>query len=411
MIFDLVQTAKIYVLGSGIEGAMVQPSDINSIKEHKLTRRRVVKTLASGGAGAATIANATVDDVKAANNDQVRISYDVTGEHKKLVPADWYDHLRRARKIRDKMERAHFQKDGVIAVGYSAGEYGGDNPHVLVGLEQSNDKADERRGEIPEYKNDIRIDTYETERGEANCEPEFSNQDDVPGGVSVRGRDFDNSLGTGRNSQQCRVSTGSKSPVGITSGLGTCLHIWDACPSGSTSTNWEHEAEGQRKQLGEIGFVAPKYDFVFISVDSGINPVPKIVHPESPSQWNGQVISGTLTESAISDVDAIDGRGLRMYGTANCRVESNDIHQIGVTMNVGSDFCTSELNECVEWGEHDQASRGDSGALVFTDPIPSQDDKQFGCNVHSGSGQFFLQPDMFGSCGYAIRDDYNAWWG
>lgn len=114
------------------------PSDINNIKEHKLTRRRIMRFMAASGAGASTLANMSVEDVKASDSDQVQISFDTEGNHKSMVPADWYDRLRQARSARDDMEHQFYNKEGVISVGYSAGSFGGDNPHVLVGLDEDN---------------------------------------------------------------------------------------------------------------------------------------------------------------------------------------------------------------------------------------------------------------------------------
>jgi hypothetical protein len=96
------------------------------------------------------VSHLTVDDVKGADSDQVPIYLDTQGNEKRYVPSDWYNKVLDARKARYKIEEKHLHKEGVLSVGYSPGKHGGDNPHVIVGLDYNSDKKDERRGELPE---------------------------------------------------------------------------------------------------------------------------------------------------------------------------------------------------------------------------------------------------------------------
>lgn len=57
-----------------------KPSNIHSKKEHKLTRRRIMKMLTAAGVAPAAASRITVDDVKAADSDQIPISLDVGGK-------------------------------------------------------------------------------------------------------------------------------------------------------------------------------------------------------------------------------------------------------------------------------------------------------------------------------------------
>ena len=107
---------------------MVQPSDVHRSKDTKLTRRRILRTLTAAGVTPVAASRITVDDVKAADDDQVPISLDVKGEIKKNVPADWYDKLIHTRDIRSKLSRNHDHRESVLGVGYSPGKRGGGEP-------------------------------------------------------------------------------------------------------------------------------------------------------------------------------------------------------------------------------------------------------------------------------------------
>lgn len=122
------------------------PSDIHSKKTHKLTRRRVVRMLTAAGVAPAAASRITVDDVKAADDDQVPISLDVDGKIKENVPANWYDRIVHTRNVTDKIQESYGHRKSVIGIGYSAGERGGDNPYVVVGINQdSNSKEKIKR--------------------------------------------------------------------------------------------------------------------------------------------------------------------------------------------------------------------------------------------------------------------------
>ncbi|WP_411716052.1 hypothetical protein, partial [Natronomonas sp.] len=137
-----------------------EPSSINSKKASKLTRRRLMKMATAAGFPAATALSLTPEDVKASDSDQVTIAFDVTGEVKKQVPADWYDHVRRTKRVKSDIEQKFLDREGINSVGVRTGS----DPHVIVRLDADNSKKEERRGELPEYQNDVYIDVME--RGE-----------------------------------------------------------------------------------------------------------------------------------------------------------------------------------------------------------------------------------------------------
>lgn len=370
----------------------------------EIRRRSIIKSVSAGGIGGAFLA--TKSKIVEGDENVVEIDIDVQGDYTKTVPEDWYNYVQRTRDVRDEIEKEFLGKDAVLSVGYSAGRYGGDNPHVKIGLEKGNENAEERRGEIPEERNDVRIETYKHQQGSANCDPGFLDSDYVPGGLQAQGTDFDEGVTTGENSQQSRTAVGSNAPI-TKAGLGTALHIWDSCPDKNSDTIWEHAADGNINVIGELGWVAPEYDFVYIDVDSDITPQSEVAYPANPDNYSRRVpIESTLSRGGLEDVQAMDDVGLNMRGRSTCSI-SGPINSIGNTRNVSlSSFCSDYVYECVYYGDG-EAEKGDSGALVYTDPIQEADYNQYAACLHSGSDLL----NNFGSAGYAIRDDYNTWWG
>jgi len=98
------------------------PKKLNSLKEHKITRRRVMNAAAAVGFSAPVALNMTVEDVKASDSDQVTISFDIGGNHKTTVPADEMEWIQRASWANKKLTDNHFDKDSVIGVGLRGGK-------------------------------------------------------------------------------------------------------------------------------------------------------------------------------------------------------------------------------------------------------------------------------------------------
>jgi hypothetical protein len=162
--------------------------ELKNLNGRKLTRRRVMKAAVAAGMSSSAALAMTPEDVKAADSDQVTIPFDVTGSEKRQVAADMIDWYYRARDATDKIRNAHFQKEGVDLV---ATRNGGskDNAHVLVVLDDSEGHADERRGEIPEEKNGVRVEVETDDNGMETtdqCDPSYwSDSSDFPGGQEI----------------------------------------------------------------------------------------------------------------------------------------------------------------------------------------------------------------------------------
>lgn len=156
--------------------------------------------------------------------------------------------------------------------------------------------------------------------------------------------------------------------------------------------------------------MAPEYDFVYIALNSDNYPIPKVVQPDSPDDSRAaDDIEGTATEDAVGIIQA-EQYDVKHRGTTSC-FGIGTINEFGSTYNpLGFDAC-ADIQEAVKWGNWDDAEGGDSGALVYTQQIESQNNNRFAVNLHSGSGNTIRRDvPCFGAAGYAIRNDYNMWW-
>ena len=93
-----------------------KPSDIHGKKLDKITRRRMIKLLSGAGMSAATLRSLSVDDVAAADSDQMTIPLDVEGKSKVRVSSDWYDRMVHARGVHRKVRQKWMDHDDVVGV-------------------------------------------------------------------------------------------------------------------------------------------------------------------------------------------------------------------------------------------------------------------------------------------------------
>jgi hypothetical protein len=164
---------------------------LNSIKEHKLTRRRILEVATAAGMSSAAALTLTPEDVKAADSDQVTVPFDVEGKSKFQIDSDRLDWYYRARDVTKHIQEIHIEKEGVFSIGLRGGG-GKDNPHVFVTLDNSTGKADERRGELPEERNGVRVEIEEADKTEVkeHCDPDpWPQGENFPGGQRITPED------------------------------------------------------------------------------------------------------------------------------------------------------------------------------------------------------------------------------
>lgn len=111
----------------------VRTDKIHSTNYSKLGKRGLMKKLAGVGFSAASVSLLTTEDIKAASSDQVPI---VIGQRRenpedpfskrvpqvKNVPADWYNSLQKARRVKRNAENRYISNSAIAGIGISPGE-------------------------------------------------------------------------------------------------------------------------------------------------------------------------------------------------------------------------------------------------------------------------------------------------
>lgn len=377
------------------------PRDLNNLNEHKLTRRRVMKAAASVGMSSAAVLAMTPDDVKAADSDQITIPFDVSGDEKKQISADLIEWYYRARDATDQIREAHFHKDGVWRI-MTRGGGPKDNPHVLVTLEDDNGKADERRGEIPEYKNGVRVETETCEDGaEANdqCTPSYwSDKDNFPGGQEIR---ITSSAG-GTGTISPRHYEGDLSWFGWT----TAAHVLVDCYTGVYA---EHAIDGNQYYVGEVTKIDGFRDIAWIQDTEAASSSPYNRHPEFHT---GEEILQTVSEEGLVIIDD-EGQSHQIYGATSCKVDGMNIEGWNGSHTITGANCREDRWDQMYSGANlGETDDGDSGALYQVED-PNNAGNWYAMGSHSGTswvGPGLNKYNHYGPQGFTIDNVYNRRW-
>lgn len=369
------------------------------MKEHKLTRRRVMKAATAAGMSTASALTLTPKDVKAADSDQVTIPFDVDGEIKRQVDADMMDWYYRARDATNQISGEFLTRDGVAAVG-TVGGVPKDNPHVIVRLEDSNGKADERRGELPEERNAVRVETETASDSdfEEHCDPDFwseSYKDEFPGGMRVTATSND---GAGTNSS--RMYDDGLNWFGWT----TAGHVVDKCYGGQ---DVYHDADDQFYKIGVVSDIDEKRDVAFIEEDYNASTDWWNRNPDNFS--DAEEILATVSEEGLVTIKD-NGGDSEMYGIGGCHYT---LELKNWNLDVDEEWrCSSTRYDQIEMeeGTLTDTQKGDSGGLYFAEDPNSAGD-YYALGSHNG---LFVLQDLseraVGAQGFTIHDVHGKKW-
>lgn len=375
---------------------------IGSKDDYRLTKRKVLRYAIGLGMSPIAATHITIDDVKAADSDQVPISLDTEGNYKTNVPKDWYERLKNAEEAKHKLESKFINREGIVAVGYDAGSKKGENPIAKVYLEKNHPKKEKRRGEIPERKNGVKVDILEENKGSGDCDPGYYEYEDVPGGIQITM--MDKSSGGGYCTSTSRLMNGSRWNRGY--GWATNAHCLPSCPPAEWDGTMElvHKADGSSRPLGEVWFMDQYKDFVAIEAYDNVNPVSDVANPQYPYKSTRHHISGTASADGLSDLQSDDDIDFLKRGRSTCTTKGN-ITSLNTSQYVYQNCTESKLEDQVKWDG--EVQEGDSGSLVYSEQVPYADNQRFASHMHSGSP---LYGNGYGPAGYAIRNDRNMWW-
>lgn len=389
----------------------IAPRDLNSIKDHKLTRRRVVELATAAGISTAVAANMTVDDVKASDSDQVTISLDCHGERKYRTDADHLEWAQRARRATENIKRGYFGKSGILSVGTTGGK-GQENPRVIVTLDENSNGKDERRGELPEEKNGVGVEVRERNREDynlacsTNCIDEGA---DFPGGQHI---DINSTTGTCTNGSQV-IKDGYEFV-----GWSTAGHCFPECDSDNTEMNHCPDDNSCADYIvgtsDQGGFIDPHRDVGFISYDQDHDISPSSMNLKPSNHNEGVNISGTLSQEGMDTLQSeyAGQNKFYSYGAASC-FTSGQLDEMNQTKDIsGVDgSCRDELRDQFHINvscTNETISNGDSGALWFT-PDPNTDTW-----YAVGSLTGFFKPvcviEGWGAQGFSIYNRHGLAW-
>lgn len=398
-----------------------KPSDIHRKKDHKLTRRRVIRMLTAAGVAPAAASRITVDDVKAADDDQVPISLDTKGNYKVNVSADWYDRIVHTRDVSAKVRQNHGHRNSVIGIGYSAGEWGGDNPYVTVAINENSDSKEKDKKKIPDERDGVRVEKREHEKPTVNncpntsyyenlcdnydCDP-FPKGSEIPAGPIV---DFPYVSG-GNWGSHTSQTLWTDSVLHL--GWMTSAHLMEETCEANGQLAFHQPATdgGDGYKIGEVVAVHPDYDVAIIEATGGYNydtdPSP-YVHESSNLQGGNTYgpIEATMSKDAVNMWEADNSKVFR-YSGGTCydygRVEGTYVND-----GVQGLTCGDLIKETIHI-QGDGAANGDSGGLHWGYYGPQ--DVYLGMGVHSASYDYLLQDFAIASAGYRIDNDLGYYW-
>lgn len=374
--------------------------------------------LTAAGVAPAAATQITVEDVKAADDDQVPISLDTKGEIKENVPADWYDKIVHTRDVTDKIQRNHSHRRSVIGIGYSAGERGGDNPHVVVGINQNSNAKEKDKKEIPDEREGVRVEKQEHEIPTADncpntdeysnlcdnydCDP-FPKGDPIPAGPII---DFPFGGWLSHTSQTLWYENGS-----LKIGWLTSAHGVPGCENNGQSVHHQPtEDGGPGYKIGEVAGFHPDYDVAAIIATGGYNwdTYPSTYVHESSNLQGGYTygpIEATMSKDGVDQWEA-QGRKVFRYGGGTC-YDYGEISANYSDATISGLSCSERINEVIRI-EGDDADDGDSGGLHWGYYEPQ--DSYLGIGVHSASADGFLTKVSIASAGYRIDNDLGYFW-
>lgn len=379
-----------------------KPSSIHSKNLKGISRRRLIKALTGVGFSVTAASRLTAEDVKAADTDQVPISLDTEGKRKVMVSSDWYDRLTQARDVFEKLEKKWMKKDPVTGVWLSAGSKGGENPHVIIQVDNDHPRKDEAKGEAPERKNGVPVETEEhgsTKTTGCSDYDDSTLSDNLPGGVKCRTVGHEDEV------------IGTLSPRMEDKDLDryhgyfmTAGHV-PGCDRAIPSTN-------QGKSIGKIVEINKEIDVAIIEPASDVDALGEVAEVSDFSDGRRHRLDGTLTKDGVHHWENNDKRVFK-YGYGGC-YHDGQVQATGTTDTyaVCDGGSARDHPGQVRWGDSDQAPSGDSGTVTFgADPYG---DGYFAISmVNAVSG--LDDPEYFadyvtGISGYYLDNNYGWYW-
>lgn len=388
-----------------------RPSSIHSKKLDRFTRRRLLQTLSTAGISSAALGLLDVETVRGAASDQVPISLDTEGNTTTYVPADWYDRLVTARRVKDEIgdqflpdqasDRAKGAvqqvRDAVVGVWLDAGT-GNAEPHIVVSVDESAPGRGDAAGTVPETKRGIDVEVEYTEREEelTDCSPnQKSDTSDMPGGLSVT---FSTSNGSAQGTLTSRVWDRD----GYQTKLMTAAHVPENATDGQCGSDLEGmDAYHNGDKIGEVDFVNHENDIAVIE-PSNTTPLDEVWNPEDFSETYD--VRDTMSKDGVDTFMSQDNE-VKKYGVGRCYGEGKITARGKKERAYYNESCTKYWRDCIRWGTFNSIGAGDSGSIAFGENPDGSG--YLATNINSWRWWDYSA----GPAGYAIDDAHDYYWG
>ncbi len=354
------------------------------------TRRQLLRAAVNGGAATGIAALSPIDDVLAAGDDAVTITYAYAREdpadpatlrpRTKTVPGDWYRAVAGAFDVHDRLVDADVP--GLLGSAVVPGSY--DAPMASIAVDVLPDAESVLTDGVPELLRSVEFVTTVVEGldppGDASAGETIEYVDqlplpDVPGGVPCGHGD---SLGTlspslfdedgrryfvtsnhlfGKTDETAETSEESSDGSGRSEGSS------DGSDDDSHKSLLVYVDEESERTVGRIDDRFPKQDFVLAGPTDELRPTNAVAAP-GPS-----TVAGQFTRIGLADL-AARGEPLRKVGARTGYTEGQ-IHGVdGVTCYAGDRCRRGQLR----WGSESTFDDGDSGSVNFR-PDPERPDE------------------------------------
>lgn len=346
--------------------------DKNHNKRCRADRRRVLRLIGATGISSGIAGEKLIGNAYGQRSSETEIIYayrhkDIGSPEqgiepvKKSVPSGWWNNLTRAFDTKEQKQRDWFSREGVFRVGVSPGEAGGENTRIIVTIDEKH--AGNTRGEIPERKNGIPIETRTRDKNKGekleNCSDKLNhNTSDhggfIPGGMLCEGSDSSGSQACGTLAPKIVEEDG------YDAWFVTANHLYGGQGNDHKGEPLYHPDE----QVGDaVGTVYQGHCY-----DDFIRITPNLDHyPESIIEGaNPDTVSGQFTKGGLSDLKR-QNIALEKIGCATGH-SSGAIKEVDeTTFNYG---CMPK-DGVVTWGSNSKAAPGDSGSVNYA-PDPDQ---------------------------------------
>lgn len=354
-------------------------------------RRRFLKALSAAGITGASASYLTAGDVEAAASDEVPIVYAYRHEDPtrpeagvetkvKYVPADWYNELEHARRVRRSMGLENL--DGVVEAGVATGKYGGRSAHIDIGIareaaQRAGTTFEEVASRIPASREGVEVKIREVGMPElTNCyNSDYG--DNVPGSAIIK--NTDGGYGT---------LTGGVYDSGAGPKFVTNQHIYN-----SVSDDSMFHDDTSDTSVAEIYETKCNLDYVLGNPANGHSATQEIA-------GTSLTINYQYSRNGIDDLIAQDETA-KKHGVRTCET-SGKIVKSGGYIGAVDDGCSDrDFQVKGEWKIDD----GDSGSATYRD----MGDGDAGI-LSMNAGRDPLNGNAFGFGAYHLEDQQNIYW-